>query len=90
VQLSLAHALLVDGEQSGKNESLAESIELYRKVLNENTRARLPIPLRRVFFQDVLTTDANRPAEKTGRLPCAVAAVRVIEGGPISHWSKAK
>jgi hypothetical protein len=40
VQFSLAHALELDGEQSGTNEPLAESIALYRQVLDENTRAR--------------------------------------------------
>jgi hypothetical protein len=33
VQFSLANALQVEGEQSGKNEPFAEGIELYRKVL---------------------------------------------------------
>ena len=43
VRFSLATALLYYGEQSGKNESLAESIELYRKVLDEWTRERVPL-----------------------------------------------
>jgi hypothetical protein len=43
VQFSLANALALDGEQSGKNESLAESIELYRKILDEYTRERAPL-----------------------------------------------
>ena len=43
VRFSLATALGQYGEQSGKNESLAESIELYRKVLDEWTRARVPL-----------------------------------------------
>jgi hypothetical protein len=40
VQFSLATALKLDGEQSGTNEPLVESIALYRKVLDEYTRAR--------------------------------------------------
>jgi tetratricopeptide (TPR) repeat protein len=43
VQGSLAVALARDGEESGKNASLVESIALYRKVLNEFTRARAPL-----------------------------------------------
>jgi tetratricopeptide (TPR) repeat protein len=43
VQFSLASALWQYGEQSGKNEPLAESIELYRKVLDEWTRERVPL-----------------------------------------------
>lgn len=38
---SLADALTSDGEQSGKSEPLAETVEPYRKVLNEYTRARV-------------------------------------------------
>jgi hypothetical protein len=40
VRFSLAVALAVYGEQSGKNEPLVESIELYRKVLEGLGRAR--------------------------------------------------
>jgi tetratricopeptide (TPR) repeat protein len=43
VRFSLATALETYGEQSGKNEPLAESSELYRKVLDENTRERVPL-----------------------------------------------
>ena len=43
VQFSLAVALALDGEQSGKNEPLAESIALNRKVQEENTRERVPL-----------------------------------------------
>ena len=43
VQFSLANALQLDGEQSGKNEPLAESIELYRQVLDENICERGPL-----------------------------------------------
>ena len=43
VQGSLAVALARDGEESGKNASLVGSIALYRKVLNEFTRARAPL-----------------------------------------------
>jgi tetratricopeptide (TPR) repeat protein len=43
VWYSLAVALAVYGEQSGKNEPFAESIELYRKVLDEWTRERVPL-----------------------------------------------
>jgi hypothetical protein len=35
--------LALDGEQSGRNEPLAESIELYRKVLDEYSRERVPL-----------------------------------------------
>lgn len=40
---SLADALTRDGEQSGKSEPQAETVEPYRKVLNEYTRARRSI-----------------------------------------------
>jgi len=43
VQFSLANALELDGEQSGKNESLVESIDLYCQVLDEYTRERAPL-----------------------------------------------
>jgi tetratricopeptide (TPR) repeat protein len=43
VRFSLAVALAVYGEQSGKNEPLVESIELYRKVLEGLSRARVPL-----------------------------------------------
>jgi tetratricopeptide (TPR) repeat protein len=43
VRFSLAHALALDGEQSEQNEPLAESIKLYRKVLDEYPRARAPM-----------------------------------------------
>ena len=43
VQFSLATALQTYGEQSGANDPLAESIELYRKVLDEWTRERVPL-----------------------------------------------
>jgi hypothetical protein len=43
VQFSLANALELDGEQSGKNERLAESIALYRKVLGEYSREHTPL-----------------------------------------------
>jgi len=43
VQDSLTDALQLDGEQSGTNEPLAESIDLYRKVLDEWTRERVPL-----------------------------------------------
>jgi tetratricopeptide (TPR) repeat protein len=43
VQFSLATAFAFEGEQSGMNESLAEAIVLYRKVLEASTRERVPI-----------------------------------------------
>jgi tetratricopeptide (TPR) repeat protein len=43
VQFSLATALGQYGEQAGTNESLAESIELYRKVLDKLNRASMPL-----------------------------------------------
>jgi tetratricopeptide (TPR) repeat protein len=43
VQFSLANALQLYGEQSGENEPLAESIDLYRKILDEYTRASAPL-----------------------------------------------
>src|SRR3984893_13994691 len=43
VRFSLANALALDGEQSGKSEPLAESIALYREVLGEYTRTRQPL-----------------------------------------------
>jgi hypothetical protein len=43
VQVSLATALALDGDQSGKNESLAESVALYRTVLDEYTRGLVPL-----------------------------------------------
>ena len=43
MRFSLAVALAVYGDQSGKNEPLVESIELYRKVLEGLGRARVPL-----------------------------------------------
>jgi tetratricopeptide (TPR) repeat protein len=43
VRFSVAVALKTYGEQSGKNEPLAESSELYRKVLDDWTRERVPL-----------------------------------------------
>jgi hypothetical protein len=43
VQFSLAVALKLEGEQSGKNEPLNESIELYRKALMASPRERAPL-----------------------------------------------
>jgi tetratricopeptide (TPR) repeat protein len=43
VRFALATALWDFGEQSGTSEPLDESIELYRKVLDQWTRARVPI-----------------------------------------------
>jgi tetratricopeptide (TPR) repeat protein len=43
VQFSLAIALAIDGEQSGNNEPLAESIALFRKVQDEYTRESVPL-----------------------------------------------
>jgi exonuclease VII small subunit len=43
VRFGLATALAQYGDQSGTNEPLAESIALYRKVLEVDTRARVPL-----------------------------------------------
>lgn len=43
VRFSLAGALGDQGEQSGKNEPLLESVELYHKVLDQWTRASKPL-----------------------------------------------
>jgi hypothetical protein len=43
VQFSLAVALKLEGEQSGKAEPLNESVELYRKVLMVSSRERVPL-----------------------------------------------
>jgi tetratricopeptide (TPR) repeat protein len=43
VRFALATALWDFGEQSGTNEPLDESIELYQKVLDQWTRARVPL-----------------------------------------------
>ena len=77
VQFSLAHALALDGEQSGKNESLAESIELYRKVLDECTRAR--VPFNWAMTQNNLGNALEMLGEResgTARLEEAIAAFR--------------
>jgi hypothetical protein len=43
VRVSLANALATYGEQSGTKEPLGEAIELYRKVLDDWTRERVPL-----------------------------------------------
>jgi len=77
VRFSLADALELDGEQSGKNEPLAESVELYRKVLDERTRERVPIQWAET--QNNLGIALLRLGEResgTARLEEAVAAFR--------------
>jgi hypothetical protein len=77
VQFSLADALELDGEQSGKNEPLAESIDLYRKVLDERTRVRAP--LQWAATQNNLGYALFRLGEResgTARLEEAAAAFR--------------
>ncbi|MDQ6867900.1 MAG: tetratricopeptide repeat protein [Pseudomonadota bacterium] len=77
VRFSLAHALALDGEQSGKNEPLAESIALFRKVLEENTRARVPLQWAAAEnnLGGVLQTLGGREND-TARLDEAVTAFR--------------
>jgi tetratricopeptide (TPR) repeat protein len=80
VQFSLAIALTLDGEQSGKNEPLAESIELYRKVLDEYPRARVPLDW--AMTQNNLGNALSSLGEResgTARLEEAVAAYRLGE-----------
>jgi hypothetical protein len=77
VRFSLAHALALDGEQSGKNESLTDSIALYRQILDEYTRVR--VPLRWAVTQNNLGNALFRLGEResgTARLTEAVAAYR--------------
>jgi hypothetical protein len=66
VWFSLADALKLDGEQSGKNESLAESIALYRKVLDEFTRARMPLKWADPEKSRRCTSEARRAGERDG------------------------
>jgi tetratricopeptide (TPR) repeat protein len=77
VRFSLAMSLQLDGEQSGNNESLAESIALYCQVLDEYPRERAPL--------DWATTQMNlgnalamlgARESGTARLEEAVAAYR--------------
>ena len=84
VQFNLATALAFVGEQSGKNKSLAESIALYRKVLDEN-RAR--VPLQWAITQTNLGTALARLGEReseTGKLTEAVAAFREA----LKEWTR--
>jgi tetratricopeptide (TPR) repeat protein len=77
VQFGLANALSLDGEQSGKNEPLAESIELYRRVLGEYPRARDPLDW--AMTQNNLGLALEKLGEResgTGKLEEAVAAYR--------------
>ncbi|MGH6847192.1 MAG: hypothetical protein ACREC0_07085 [Methylocella sp.] len=77
VRFSLATALGHYGEQSGENEPLAESIELYRKVLDERTRERVPLLWARtqVSLGAALATLGERESG-TARLEEAVEAYR--------------
>jgi tetratricopeptide (TPR) repeat protein len=77
VRFSLANALRLNGEQSGVNEPLAESIALYRQVLDQNTRAR--VPLQWAITKNNLGNALLRLGEResgTARLEEAVAAFR--------------
>jgi Tetratricopeptide repeat len=77
VRFSLATALLYYGEQAGNNEPLTESIERYRKVLDEYTRAR--VPLQWAMTQNNLGLALWNLGERergTARLEEAVAAYR--------------
>jgi hypothetical protein len=77
VRVSLADALTLDGEQSGTNEPLAESIDLCRKVLDEYTRARVPLDwaATQVRLGNALSWLGERESG-TGKLEEAVAAYR--------------
>jgi Tetratricopeptide repeat len=77
VRFSLANALRLDGEQSGNNEPLAESIDLYRKVLDEWTHARVPLDC--AVTQNNLGIALGQLGEREGgtaRLEEAVSAYR--------------
>jgi hypothetical protein len=77
--LARANALALDGEQSGKNESLAESIGLYSKALDEYTYARVP------FDWSITTCNQGVAlmllAERRGDAEMARLAVQQIEAG---------
>jgi hypothetical protein len=82
VQFSLATALALDGEQFGKNESLDESIELYRKVLDEYTRVR--VPLQWATTQNNLGNALARPAGGMDpRIRAIVARHRTTDFGSV-------
>jgi hypothetical protein len=77
VRFGLATALAQYGEQSGTNEPLAESIALYRKDLEEYTRAR--VPLQWAMTQNNLGNALSVLGEResgTARVEEAVAAFR--------------
>jgi tetratricopeptide (TPR) repeat protein len=77
VRFGLATALAQDGEQTGNSEPLAESIGLYRQVLDEYTRAR--VPLEWALTQNNLGNALKVLGEResgTARLEEAVAAYR--------------
>src|SRR5580704_1611561 len=78
VRYSLARALMVDGEQSGKSSSLIESIELFRETLEERTRERVPIDwaLTQNHLGVALTTLGQREGGTT-KLAEAVVAFRL-------------
>jgi tetratricopeptide (TPR) repeat protein len=77
VQFSLASALELFGEQTGKNDPLAESIAVYRKVLDEWKRERAPLQWARTqtYLGIALVMLGDRESG-TGRLEDAVAAYR--------------
>jgi tetratricopeptide (TPR) repeat protein len=77
VQLSLAIALGQYGEQSGQNQPLFQSAELFRKVLDQRARARVPLDW--AMTQMNLGNALSRLGEREGgtaRLEEAVAAYR--------------
>jgi tetratricopeptide (TPR) repeat protein len=77
VQFSLAVALKLEGEQSGKTEPLNESVELYRKVLMASPRERVPLDwaLTQNNLGDALET-LGEWESGTARLEEAVSAYR--------------
>src|SRR5207244_3887990 len=73
----LARALLVLGDQSGKNEPLIEAVATCREALKELTRVRVPLDW--AFTQNGLGVALTRLGERessTGRLEEAVVAYR--------------
>jgi len=76
-RIILANALLVLGDQSGKNEPLREAVAAYREALKEQTRDRVPLDWART--QNNLGIALMRLGQResgTGRLEEAVAAYR--------------
>ena len=75
VQVSLANALALEGERSGKTASLVESLALYRDALKEWTRERVPLDwaMTQINLGNALE---RRAGGGTGQLEEAVAAYR--------------